>query len=115
MLVAGNHEFVAGSYCAPVLSTFTEFAPPQTIIFVPVHTAVCNWRPIGALLVVVALQELAVGSYWPPVLSKLVVVLSPPTQSCSHRSKQRCDSGGLSVHLSWSWKPMLQTYRPRDR
>jgi hypothetical protein len=30
--------------------------PPQTIISLPVHTAVCRYRPTGALVVLVAVQ-----------------------------------------------------------
>ena len=31
-------------------------SPPQTIISLPVHTAVCSYRPVGALMVLVAAQ-----------------------------------------------------------
>jgi hypothetical protein len=36
--------------------------PPQTIIWLPVHTAVCNSRPAGAPVVVVAVQLSVLGS-----------------------------------------------------
>jgi hypothetical protein len=42
--------------------------PPQTIISLPVHTAVYQTRPAGALLVLVAVQRSVSGSYLPPVL-----------------------------------------------
>ena len=42
--------------------------PTQTIISLPVHTAVCKCRASGALVVLVAVQLSALGSYLPPVL-----------------------------------------------
>jgi hypothetical protein len=43
--------------------------PPQTIISLPVHTAVCSSRPSGALVVLVAAQLSVLGLYLPPLLS----------------------------------------------
>jgi hypothetical protein len=48
-------------------------APPQTIISLPVQTAVCSSRAIGALVRLVAIQSSVPGSYFPPVLK------GPPT------------------------------------
>jgi len=51
--------------------------PPQTIISLPVHTAVCPDRGDGALEVLVAVQLSVLGLYLPPVL-KLPALLPPP-------------------------------------
>jgi hypothetical protein len=52
------HESVDGSYLPPVL-----VPPPQTIISVPVHTAVCDERADGTLTPVeVGLQTFVTGS-----------------------------------------------------
>src|SRR5947209_7616157 len=53
--------------------------PPQTIISLPVHTAVCNVRPVGALVVLVAIQVFVLGLYLPPVLTSLVPSCPPQT------------------------------------
>ena len=42
-------------------------SPPQTIISLPVHTAVCPHRPSGALVLLVAIQLSVPGLYRPPV------------------------------------------------
>ena len=67
MLVA-VHEFVLALYRPPVFNG-TRFArsPPQTIISLPVQTAVENSRRSGALIVLVAVQEFVLGLYLPPV------------------------------------------------
>jgi len=52
--------------------------PPQTIISVPVHTAVWLNRGEGALVVLVAVQLSVLGLYLPPVLRPEPPVLSPP-------------------------------------
>jgi hypothetical protein len=62
---------VLGLYRPPVLKY-----PPQTIISVPVQTAVWKYRPTGALVVLVAVQLSVLGLYLPPVLKLLP--LSPP-------------------------------------
>jgi len=46
-------------------------SPPQTIISVPVHTAVCWSRAAGALVVLVAVQLSVPGLYRPPVFKTL--------------------------------------------
>ena len=61
---------VPGVYLPPLLKYMTgstPVAPPQMIISPPVHTAVCNDRPSGALLVLVAVQLFVPGLYLPPV------------------------------------------------
>jgi hypothetical protein len=50
--------------------------PPQTIISLPVHTVVCEYRPSGALVVLVAVQLSVFGLYRPPVLKE--VTPNPP-------------------------------------
>jgi hypothetical protein len=67
MLVAVQ-EFVLGLYRPPVFNgTVFARAPPQTIISLPVQTAVEKCRPSGALAVLVAVQEFVPGLYLPPV------------------------------------------------
>jgi hypothetical protein len=68
---------VAGSYLPPVFTSLFPSFPPQTIISVPVQTAVCRYRPTGALVVVVAVQVSVLGSYLPPVL-KWLLQSEPP-------------------------------------
>ena len=53
-------------YLPPVLSTEVA-TPPQTIISLPVHTAVCCHRALGALVVLVAVQLSVLALYLPPV------------------------------------------------
>jgi hypothetical protein len=59
-----------GPDCAQYLPPVTKslpLKPPQTIISFPLHTAVCEPLPCGALLVLVAAQLSELGSYLPPV------------------------------------------------
>src|SRR6266436_2739827 len=74
--------------------------PPQTIISLPVHTAVGPCRAVGALTRVVAVQLSVLGLYLPPVL-KLLLPSNPPqtiislpvhTAVCSYRA-----AGALGV------------------
>jgi len=62
---------VPGLYLPPVF----KLLPPQTIISLPVHTAVCSSRPEGALVVLVAVQLSVPGLYLAPVF---VEGLLPP-------------------------------------
>ena len=56
-------------YLPPVFNTpWAELTPPQTTISLPVQTAVCCSRPIGALVVLVSIQISVLGLYLPPVL-----------------------------------------------
>ena len=54
--------------------------PPQTIISLPVQTAVCPYRAAGALVMLVAVQLFVPGLYlMPPVkYSPPVLILIPP-------------------------------------
>ena len=79
MLVA-VHEFVLGLYRPPVFNgTVFARSPPQTIISLPVQTAVGNSRRSGALAVLMAVQEFVLGLYLPPVLKDPFG--SPPPQT----------------------------------
>src|SRR4030095_12148113 len=62
--------FVLGLYLPPVFKGKRNRpgTPPQTIISLPVHTAVCALRPEGALLRLVAVHLSVLGLYLPPVL-----------------------------------------------
>ena len=53
--------------------------PPQTIISLPVHTAVWLSRPVGALVVLVSVQLSVPGLYLPPVLKKEIAFHPPQT------------------------------------
>ena len=53
-------------------------SPPQTIISLPVHTAVGPRRAVGALVVLVAVQLSVLGLYLPPVFNQLS---APPPQT----------------------------------
>jgi hypothetical protein len=69
-------------YFPPVMVKWLALIPPQTIISVPLHTAVCPDRAVGALLVLVADQLSVVGSYLPPVFVKLPqTIISLPVQT----------------------------------
>jgi hypothetical protein len=73
--------FVPGLYLRPVLvgtQNSILVQPPQTIISLPVHTAVCLNRPKGALVVLVSIQVSVFGLYRPPVL---VLLRGTPPQT----------------------------------
>jgi len=65
-------------YLPPVLNWIEPLPPPQTIISLPVHTAVSSARPSGVLIVLVAVQLSVEGLYRPPVIRKLPLASSPP-------------------------------------
>jgi hypothetical protein len=73
---------VPGLYLAPVLKTGHSLGipkmPPQIIISLPVHTAVCCSRAEGALPVLVAVQLSVLGLYLPPVFKSLPLISPPP-------------------------------------
>ncbi|PYI59041.1 MAG: hypothetical protein DMC60_11380 [Verrucomicrobia bacterium] len=52
--------------------------PPQTIISLPVQTALCWNRPAGALLVLVAVQLSLLGLYLPPLFKPMGPLPTPP-------------------------------------
>ena len=58
---------VLGLYLPPVFKSPLVLFPPQTIISLPVQTAVWCHRATGALVVLVAVQLSVLGLYLPPV------------------------------------------------
>jgi hypothetical protein len=70
---------VLGLYLPPVLKRLLLSPPPQTIISLPVQTAV--WDPLaaGALVVLVAVQLSVLGLYRPPVFTSLLPSYPPQT------------------------------------
>jgi hypothetical protein len=58
---------VLGLYLPPLLNELLLFHPPHTIISLPIQTAVCPSRPVGAPVVLVAVQLSVLGLYRPPV------------------------------------------------
>ena len=65
-------------YLPPVLSLPPTVPPPQTIISLPVQTAVCKVRACGASMLLVAIQLSLPGSYPPPVSRTRGKPSSPP-------------------------------------
>jgi hypothetical protein len=65
-------------YLPPVFTPIPLLTPPQTIISLPVHTAVCEYLAAGALLVLVANQLFVPGLYLPPVFNGLLLLPDPP-------------------------------------
>src|SRR5438128_12626032 len=96
---------MVGLYLPPVLSQTPhplpqEAIPPQTIISLPVHTAVCWSRAAGALVVLVAVQLSVTGLYRPPVLKKLLP--TPPRSEERRAGKERtagCRPGAAGALL----------------
>jgi hypothetical protein len=66
-------------YLPPVFKPLMlSSVPPQTIIWLPVHIAVGNQRPVGAPVRLVAVQLLVPGLYLPPVFKPLMLSSWPP-------------------------------------
>src|ERR1700730_9102654 len=81
-MLVGVHVSKAGLWRPPVLAWNVELSPPpQTIISLPVQTAVCRYRPSGVLVVRTGVQVSAVGLYIPPVLK--VSPYPPPKTTIS--------------------------------
>ena len=70
---------VLGLYLPPVLKEVLPFCPPQTIISLPVQTAVWSLRTEGALVVLVAVQLSVLGLYLPPVFRRPLSFCPPQT------------------------------------
>jgi hypothetical protein len=81
MVLVAIQPSVPGSYLPPVLVTLPLAYPPQTIISLSVHTAVCPSRTLGALVVPVAVQLSVLGLYRPPVFKKQPKKQPPPPQT----------------------------------
>jgi hypothetical protein len=85
---------VLGLYLPPVfIQGKVKSPPPQTIISLPVHTAVCAARAVGALVVLVATQLSVLGLYLPPVSKtssptppQTIISLPVQTAVCSSRA-----------------------------
>ena len=85
MLVAVQ-LFALGSYLPPVLTLPPVENPPHTIISLPVQTAVCEYRALGALVALVAVQLSVPGLYLPPEFKTLPscqpqTIISLPVQT----------------------------------
>src|SRR6266576_1851297 len=79
-MLVGVQLLLVGSYLPPVFKSPLKGKPPmppQTIISVPVHTAVCELLASGTLVVLVPVQLFVPGLYLPPV-SKGCEKSSPP-------------------------------------
>ena len=70
--------FALGLYLPPVFTPIPPLTPPQTIISLPAHTAVYEYRAVGALVVLVAVQLFVMGLYLPPVFNGLLLLPDPP-------------------------------------
>ena len=68
-------------YLPPVFEEFLLLPtdPPQTMITLPVQTAVCECRAAGALVVLVVVQLSVSGVYLPPVSKSFGPVVPPHT------------------------------------
>ena len=75
MLVAVQLSMLA-LYLPPVFKSVLLPTPPQTIISLPVHTAVWALRPSGTFVLLVAVQLSVLGLYLPPVVRDI-----PPPQT----------------------------------
>src|SRR5262245_45112194 len=108
---------VMGSYLPPVFKKRATSSPPQTIISLPVHTAVCAPRGAGTLLVLVTVQLSAAGSYLPPVLRGLSQPPSmhPPQTIISlsvHTAVWSCLPSGAPVEVVAVQLSVVGLYRP---
>jgi hypothetical protein len=74
MVLIGVQLSVLELYLPPVF----EGTAPQTIISVPVQTAVCSSLASGTFVVLVAVQLFVVGLYLPPVFRFPIKLLYPP-------------------------------------
>jgi hypothetical protein len=76
-VAVGVGEPDCAQYLPPLLN-LPPTPPPQIIISLPVHTAVCKVRAPGASTVLVAVQLSLSGSYLPPVSRSVSKPSSPP-------------------------------------
>ena len=79
----------SAQYLPPVFKGPLPRTPPQTIISLPVQTAVCLSRGAGAVVVLVAIQLSVLGLYLPPVFKKPLLP-SPPQTIISLPAKLPC-------------------------
>src|SRR6266403_1566559 len=103
----------AAQYLPPVF-TSKGLNPPQTIISLPVQTAAKRSRPVGALMMLVAVQLSAPGLYLPPLLKALrpslppQTIISLPVQTAVKAYRP----GGALVRLVASQLSVLGLYLP---
>jgi hypothetical protein len=74
---------VLGLYLPPVTGSGVNIepsVPPHTIISLPLQTAVCALRGKGALVVLMAVQLLELGLYFPPP-TPFQTIISLPVQT----------------------------------
>ena len=69
---AGGCPAICAGIVSPTsVQTALVPTPPQTIISLPVQTAVCANRALGALVALVAVQLFVLGLYLPPVFNSM--------------------------------------------
>jgi hypothetical protein len=66
-----------GLYLPPVVKRLPSY-PPQTIISLPIHTAVCRDRAVEALVLLVTVHVSVPGLYLPPLFNGIKLSPSPP-------------------------------------
>ena len=101
-MLVGVQLSVPGLYFPPVLTREGKpsLSPPQTIISVPIHTAVWPARALGAPELLINVQVSVAGLYFAPELKSALLlrpphmIISLPVQIavCSSRA-----SGGAAV------------------
>src|SRR5262245_27297009 len=95
MILVAVQLSLTGLYLPPVLRK----SPPQTIISLPVQTALRPLRPSGALIVLVSVQLSVMGSYLPPALPPPLppqTIISLPVQTAAWNDRA---SGALKVSV----------------
>ena len=76
---AGGRPTIRAGIVSPAgVENAAVASPPQTIISLPVQTAVWNVRAAGALVVLVAVQLSVLGLYLPPVFEIVLPYPAPP-------------------------------------
>ena len=89
---------------AGVQMTESVIIPPQTIISVPVHTAVWEYRAIGRVGGAGRSPTVRVGLYLPPALNhRQLIAEFRPRRSSHCRSNRRVTGSRGRVHWWWSW------------
>src|ERR1051325_7616648 len=90
--------------------------PPQIIISLPVQTAVCFSRASGTLVILVAVQLLVLGLYFPPVLRSTKLDSSIPPHTIISLPVQtavwNCRAAGALVVLVGVQLSVLGLYLP---
>ena len=99
-MLVGVQLSVLGLYLPPVfVSPESGLKPPQTIISLPVHTAVCSTRSSGALVVLVAVQLSVAGivsAAGVQITAKIVAAPNNHFSASPHRRVTPSGRGGIS-------------------